>query len=278
MIYNTCKIQNITDAVLQLHEYEFQPDEIFTIEDDKRRGWASNADVLTAITNQQVVVHNADGAITDVSNAILHLQEKVTDDLKDENNRSYVVSKSQKPGYTTVFTSAGDDAGIGDGNMLAWDASITDAGYWLTNSDDASVPSGMKRHTCQIQFKDAVAIKEGTVYYMNASKGSYADMYLVCPHGQGFLYMGEVYANVSGSNLKVDHWLNRHPIQGDVPMGDELNTECCSQDIPSSLIFQLEVTVPESDVTSFGYFEMEIYRERTVDLDDDITSGAIVKL
>jgi hypothetical protein len=56
-------------------------------------------------------------------------------------------------------------------------------------------------------------------------------------------------------------------------MGDEINTETCSQEMPSYLRYVLWVTVPEADTSSYGYMEMEIYRKRTVDLDNLIGVG-----
>jgi hypothetical protein len=174
-----------------------------------------------------------------------------------------------------MFTCNGDGTGIGDGERMCWDASITDEGYWLTHEDDADIPEGMKRHSVTISFRDSIWIKEGTIYYMNAMKNSYVDMFVLCPPTGVFMYLNQLYVNMTGNYLVVDHYLNRHPIQGSVPIGDELNTETCSQELPSFLSFRLSATVPIEDVSSYGYMEMEIYRNRTVDLDDLINVSII---
>jgi hypothetical protein len=152
-------------------------------------------------------------------------------------------------------------AGIGDGIRISWDAS--NASGWFTEG----VPSGYKRFSVDWQYCDSVWIKEGTIYYMNVMKNSTSDMEVLCPNGLYFMYLGQVYQNTTGSDLVVDHYMMRHPLQGDVPMGDELNTETCSQELPSYLKYRFYVTVPESDVSSYGYMEIELYRRRTVVLD-----------
>jgi hypothetical protein len=122
----------------------------------------------------------------------------------------------------------------------------------------------MKQISVTIQFCDSIWLKEGTIYYMDCDKGSYIDMEVLCPNGGYYMYLGQVYQNTTGNDLAVDHYLFRHPMQDNVPMGDELNTETCSQELPSYLKFRLTVTVPEADVTSYGYMEVELYRRRTV--------------
>ena len=50
-------------------------------------------------------------------------------------------------------------------------------------------------------------------------------------------------------------------------MGDELNTEAASSEIPSNYKFCLTITVPASDNSSKGYVSIECYRKRTVILE-----------
>jgi len=193
----------------------------------------------------------------------------------DDEGRQFLRAESRPLSCTTFFTTAGDDTGIGDGTRLEWDASIDTAGYWYTNDDDDKVPIGMKRHSVFLQFKDSIWMKEGAIYYQDVSKGSFLDMCVQCPHMLVFMYNGQLYVNITGDWLTVDHYLNRHPIQGSVPMGDELNTETCSQELSAYLRYRLCITVPEDDVTSYGYMEIEVYRKRTVDLDSLIGTGMV---
>lgn len=183
---------------------------------------------------------------------------------KDAGGKLFTRAESRPLDCTTVFTTCGDTNGanplIGNGPRLCWDASVADG--WLDDQNGA--PDGMKQFAVTIQFCDSIWLKEGTIYYMNATKGSYADMQVVCPNGGYYMYLGQVYQNTTGNDLVVDHYLYKHPLQDDVPMGDELNTETCSQELPSYLKYKFTVTVPESDVTSYGYMEIELYRRRSV--------------
>ena len=183
---------------------------------------------------------------------------------KDSEGRDYLRAESRPLMCTTCFTTCFDTNGgtpvIGGGNRIYWDASVGDG--WV--DDESGAPDGMKQFSVEGSFCDSVWIKEGTVYYMSATKGSYIDMEVVCPNGGYYMYLGSIGQNTTGDDLVVDHYLFKHPVQGDVPMGDELNTETCSQEIPSYMKFKMTVTVPESDTTSYGYMEIELYRQRTV--------------
>jgi hypothetical protein len=181
----------------------------------------------------------------------------------DPSGKLYTRAESRPLDCTTCFTTCGDTDGanpvIGAGPRLAWDASSVG---WV--DDENGAPDGMKQISVTIQFCDSIWLKEGTIYYMDCDKGSYIDMEVLCPNGGYYMYLGQVYQNTTGNDLAVDHYLFRHPMQDNVPMGDELNTETCSQELPSYLKFKLTVTVPEADVTSYGYMEVELYRRRTV--------------
>jgi hypothetical protein len=182
----------------------------------------------------------------------------------DASGKLYTRSESRPLDCTTVFTTCGDTLGenedIGSGSRLAWDASVADG--WVDDQNGA--PDGTKQFSVVIQFCDSIWLKEGSLYYMNCMKGSYADMTVLCPNGGYYMYLGQVYQNTTGNDLVVDHYLMKHPLQDDVPMGDELNTETCSQELPSYLKFRWTITVPEDDVASYGYMELEVYRRRSV--------------
>src|SRR3990172_12703936 len=93
--------------------------------------------------------------------------------------KQVVISSSRPKNTETCFTTCGDDVVtplIGEGKRMAWDFSNTD--------DDISAPSGFKRKRLVVRFVDSIWIKQGTLYYFNTMKGSYGDMYIVCPAGQ----------------------------------------------------------------------------------------------
>jgi len=186
---------------------------------------------------------------------------------KDADGKVYVRAESRPLQCTTYFTTAGDDDSsgvvqpIGAGDRMFWDASEPSGSTPWTTED---APEGMKQFSVDISFMDSIWLKEGTIYYMDCMKGSYIDMQVICPNGLYYMNLGQVYQNTTGSDLIVDHYLNKHPMQGSVPMGDELNTESCSQELPSYLRFRMTITVPLADDSSYGYMEMEAYRERTV--------------
>lgn len=177
--------------------------------------------------------------------------------LKSADGKVIVRTESRPINCTTCFCAQADSGiDIGDGKILGWD---------FSNDDDDITPSGVnyKRKRIEFTFLDPIWIKEGALYYHNVSKGSYIDLYVVCPSGQ-YYYDNEGTPTLATSDTIIAHYMIRHPIQGTVAMGDELNTESCSSEIPSAYKFWLDVTVPNSDATSNGHLEIELYRTRTV--------------
>ncbi|MHA1787855.1 MAG: hypothetical protein ACTSXT_01380 [Candidatus Helarchaeota archaeon] len=188
-------------------------------------------------------------------------KSKCNNCIYDESGKLFVRAESRPINCTTCFTTCGDILGnnpqIGAGNRLEWDAS---------NEDDFNVISGtgFKKKEITIQFCDSIWIKEGTIYYMNCLKNSTLDIEILCPPESYYMYLGQLQQNTTGDWLVVDHYLLKHPLQGSVPMGDELNTESCSQELPPYLKYKITITVPEDDFVSYGYIEIELYRKRTV--------------
>lgn len=192
---------------------------------------------------------------------------------KSLDGRDLVRSDSRPKNYITNFTMCGDATdGIGDGKIIKWDFSNSD--------DDISAPSGYKRKRIELGFSEKVYIKEGTVYFFDTPKGAYLDMKLVCKTGG---YYADPNGVIPGSALGLDadktytqatsdtpvvHYVNHHFIQGSVPMGDELNTEGASEEgLPPqqyNYVVWVEITTPDTDSTSNGYAELELYRPRTV--------------
>lgn len=175
--------------------------------------------------------------------------------------RAIVRADSRPVGWSTMFTMAGDTAsGVGDGKALFWD---------FSNDDDivttsGVVPDGYKLKRINISFADPVYIKEGCNYFTGALKGSYLSFCIVCPSGQYYLSRTGA-PQLASDDVCIVKYVNRHFFSGDCPMGDELNTEGCAESaLPPNYEMQVEVYVPDSDNSSYGWAELELYRERTI--------------
>ena len=177
---------------------------------------------------------------------------------KNSDGRTILMTTSRPMNATTCFASAGDDLEIGiigEGTRLTYD--------FENDEYLVAAPSGYKRKQTDFGFMDSVWLKEGTVYFHNTMKNSYVDLFVVCPSGQYYL-KNDGSPGLATVDLPIEHFAIKQPIQGDCPMGDEFNTESCSQEIPSDYFFRMEVTVPEADDVSNGYISLELYRERTI--------------
>jgi len=203
-----------------------------------------------------------------------------------KDGRHLVRADSRPIGYITNFTCRGDTAAvgsapgiIGNGKVLAWD--------FANSNDDATddgltspIPTNYKRKRIEIGFIEVIYIKEGAIYFFDAKKGSYLDLYIVCKNGgyykdpngatpaSALSLPGDDMYTQATQDTPVIHYVNHHRIQGDVPMGDELNTEGASEDglppMANEYYIWVEVTVPSSDVDSNGNAELELYRKRTI--------------
>jgi hypothetical protein len=170
-----------------------------------------------------------------------------------------VIASSRPNGTETYFTTVGDhwvNQTIGDGKRMEWDFSNSD--------DEVSAPTGFKRKRIDVVFIDSIWIKEGSLYFHNAPKGCYGDCYVVCPT-DGWYYDNAGNLVQAAEPTIILHYVNRHPIQGSVPMGDELNTEETQiNPILPGYTLRIEITTPDSDTTSNGVVEFETFRVRTV--------------
>jgi hypothetical protein len=192
----------------------------------------------------------------------------------DPYGRWMVRSDSRRMGYDIVFAGAGDDTInriIGEGTPFSWDfgAGVEDV-RWVTSG----VPTGFKRQRVDWQFMDGIYMKEGAFYFYNAPKGTYMDMYIVCPAGgyydKKFVdEYGEITQTFHQAETDVvfGHWVIHYHMEGTCAMGDELNTEASSDILsPEYLIWRAEVTTP--DATGYadfhGHFSLEFNRARTV--------------
>lgn len=181
---------------------------------------------------------------------------------KDSEGKIFTRAESRPLNMTTYFTSVGDsDTTIGDGKKLIFNFNNTD-------DDVSEPPSGYKQKLIYCSFIDTVKIKEGTIYWQNMPYDSSISLYVGVPD-QGYYIKndGTIAQNLTGDILKIDLFVNSSPMMGDCQMGDELNTESASADIPSGMMFGFLITVPDT-ITNIdsvrGAIQLELYRERTV--------------
>jgi len=159
--------------------------------------------------------------------------------------------------YETVFAMASDsETEIGGGKEIFWDFS--------NDADLVDAPTGYKRKRIILQYLDPVYLKDGTIYYFDALKGSYADLYIVCPAGN-YYYNNNYQVKLAQQDIKVKHFLIKHFFAGTNNLGDELNSEAAAEEaVPPNYQVWIEITVPAADNASYGWGELEFYRERSV--------------
>jgi hypothetical protein len=213
--------------------------EVFVL--DRGLLWFSNLTVLAEILDFET-----------------NYKEEANKCLYSEDGKIISRTESRPLGTTTCFTGRGDsDTGIGDGTELRWDFSNDD-------NDIDNLPSGSpyKRKRLEFKFLDPIYIKEGAIYFHKAKTGSYINVYIVCPQGHYYLDNNGV-PTLATEDTPIAQYVNYHWLEGDCPMGDELNTESCSVEIPNNYKFWIDITVPNSDSESTGHLSLELYRKRT---------------
>ncbi len=174
-----------------------------------------------------------------------------------EHNKMEVIAESRPPGTITCFTSEGDAPNtIWGGTQLLWDSSSNDDTH-------PNPPAGMKGKIFDVKFNTNIWLKEGAIYHMGAVHGSWCRMSVYCSAGEYYIDNAGT-PQLASEDTAVSVYIPKHYFRGDVPMGDELNTEGCTREpLPPGYFLRIEIFVPESDITSTGHVTIEIYRERT---------------
>lgn len=216
---------------------------------------AISDDLTEQIGNGNLTVNDGSEDFS-ISDGIDLIRRIIKPNPKSDDGKDIVRAESRPLNTTTIFVGKADNTGIGDGKELKWDFSNAD-------DDISTPPSNCKQKRLEFKFLDDIYVKEGTIYFHNTKKGSYIDLYVVCPNGQ-YYYDNNGDLQQATEDTIVSHYVIHSFIQGDCPMGDELNTESCSSKIPSNYKFWLDITVPDTDSSSNGYVNLELYRERTV--------------
>jgi len=166
---------------------------------------------------------------------------------KTDDGKLYTRSESRPLDMTTCFTCRGDSATVvGAGTPFQWNAA--------NSGEFEVVDSNFKRKVIDLGFRDEVCIKEGALYWWDASWGCELSFWS---------YLPAAYSPTQ-EDLFMDNFVVSHLFHGDCPMGDELNTECASGRIPNYLRHQIWITVPTADVLCRGHVSLEIYRTNTI--------------
>jgi len=188
----------------------------------------------------------------------------------------------------TYFTMSGDTvSGIGDGQVLLWDFSnddnLCDASYF---ENPPTVASGYKCKRMEIWFNDPAYLKDGSLYFQNASFGSYLSMYITVPAGNYYpndagsipasalgLPGDQMYA-YSSKDVLYAAYVMKHHMVGDCTMGDELNAEGAQVDpIPTGWHVTGLICTQEDNNSFRGFGSLEMYRAHTVVLPGGAPGG-----
>ena len=230
---------------------------------------AASDDLITKIASEDITVNNGTEDMT-VNNAIRFISLYKHINPISADGKEIIRADSRPPTTQTYFTCESDDVTsspgkIGEGNRFFWDFSNSD-----NDLDESPIPSGQpipegyKRKRIEAQFHDPLYLKDGTFYWMNATKGSYLCVHVVCPDGQYYLNRSGIPIEADGDTV-VETFVNKHFFAGDCPMGDEVNAEGAQvTPMPTNYKMWLDITVPDSDNTSYGWASLECYRSRSV--------------
>jgi len=203
--------------------------------------------------------------------------------------RPIVRSDTRPLGTQTYFTCAGDKdhETIGEGKPWVWDFSNDDDLYnSATIENGPTIASGLKAKIVRTWFNEPVHIKDGAIYFVDATFGSYLSMYVTIPSGNYYpnasgtypasalgLDGNEMYAYATNDVL-YSCYVNKHYMLGDCPMGDELNAEASSVDaIPAGWAVTCLVVTDEDNDALKGHGSLELYRYNTTVLPGGAFNG-----
>jgi hypothetical protein len=198
-----------------------------------------------------------------------------------------IVRADTRPLLTqTYFSMSGDtSSGIGDGKLLRWDFSNNDDPYDPSLTENGPIiPAGYKSKRVDLVFTDPTYLKDGTMYFFDASWGCYASMYITIPAGN---YYPNPYGSIPAAALGLSGsgmyayaakdvfyaaYVVRHFMYTNCPMGDEMNAEGSQVDAtPPGWYITALFFAPESDNVFKGYAEFELYRIRSIILPGELS-------
>jgi hypothetical protein len=171
-------------------------------------------------------------------------------------SRPIVRVDSRPIDWTIAWTGRSDSAnGVFDGKETAWDFS--------NNDDLVTAPSGYKRKRIEFFYIDEVRIKDGTLFYFNKLKGSYFDIFMICPDGE-YYYDNDGVLQQATEDTKVYNYLSHIKLFDSTVDGFKFDSEGCTDPIPTTYKFWMEITVPDTDSSSHGHMTIEMFRKRTM--------------
>lgn len=181
--------------------------------------------------------------------------------------KEMIRADSRPPNTETYFTCRGDsDTTIGAGKIISWDFSNDDD--IITSTDEReghhnNIPTGYKRKRVRFKFIDPIYLKDGTLYFSNAKKWSWVDMYIVVPPNN-YYYNRDGSIAYATDYIPLVKYINHKIFVGTCLIGDEVHAEGCQANaLPPGWEIWGDFTVPTSDVDSYGYSELQMYRVRS---------------
>lgn len=174
-------------------------------------------------------------------------------DCRDPNGRLESASTSRPTNSIQYFAGASDTAEqTGNGEPIQWDFS--------NDTNLIAAPEGFKRKRVELTFNDEVWLKEGKIYWKEVTQGSYIDFYVVCKAGN-YYYHSNGTPDYAFSDVIVEHYIAHKLFFGDCACGELLHTETAQAlGMPTGYKIWVDITVPDSDVSSFGSGLISMYR------------------
>lgn len=227
---------------------------------------AESNSLLELISSNQLIINNGIDDLS-ISDAIRYVSLFKHLNPISPDGKEVIKSESRPPGTQTSFTGIGDsDVGFHDGTKLVWDCSIDDDFFTADSSSlyyIRPIPDGFKQKIIRMKYNDPTYVKEGTLFYWNMQKGSFADMAVVCPPGKyykdrsGTIHLADSYTVIS-------HYVSHMMIYDTCSCGLHMFAETCQEDAtPTYYETWVGITVPIDDTSSYGFGLFTLYRKRT---------------
>lgn len=192
---------------------------------------------------------------TVTSGSVSIIDQRLEEGPSDFGGRPIVRPDSRPAGTTPAFIGCGDGDGIFDGKDIFWDFS--------NNDDIVTTVSGYKKKVLDFAFNDNVWIKDGTRYFFDAIKGSYNNILVICTSGS-YYYDRDSVPHLATEDVEISRYIYHCFLSGSCSCGDEFNNEGVGQSpLPPGYVLRVEVIVPDSDNCSYGWANLELYRERS---------------
>lgn len=242
---------------------------------------SESSDLIRKISNESVTVNDGTNDLS-ISNAVIYVTSfKHIGPLMDD-GRPLIRADTRPLGTQTYFTMAGDgnDNKLGNGKTMMWDFSNNDDIFDPnTVENPTTVASGFKAKKIDIKFREAVYLKDGTLYFFDAPWGCYGSMYITVPSGNYYPNPnGSIPATALGlsgdtmyayatKDVFYATFVQKQHMYTSCPMGDELNAEGAQVDpVPAGWYITGLIVTPENDNISKGYGSFEMYRSTITDL------------